>query len=127
MLSRLSTQYVSGISDSPIWKRGKRSRSNSCTLTPCCASREDTVEPAGPPPMTTTSEFVFMSPRPPTTNQPSAFHYKAAGLHLKPWKRTTGYDVHGHRQAKGLAKLIRHARGNCCTVACLRTKLDLEP
>ncbi len=32
MFRRFSTQYVSGISDSPMWKRGKRSRSNSCTL-----------------------------------------------------------------------------------------------
>src|SRR4051794_6153676 len=38
-----------------MWKRGKRSRSNSCTRKPCWASSVDTVEPAGPPPMTTTS------------------------------------------------------------------------
>src|SRR5579884_3820751 len=38
-----------------MWKRGKRSRSKSCTLQPCCARRVETVLPAGPPPMTTTS------------------------------------------------------------------------
>ncbi len=38
-----------------MWKRGKRSRSNSSTVTPCCASSVETVDPAGPPPMTTTS------------------------------------------------------------------------
>ena len=34
MFSRLNTQYVSGISDSPMWKRGNCSRSNSRTLNP---------------------------------------------------------------------------------------------
>src|SRR5882672_141872 len=43
-----------------MWKRGKRSRSNSSTETPCCERRVETVEPAGPPPMTTTSGFTFM-------------------------------------------------------------------
>src|SRR3954468_18571977 len=38
-----------------MWKRGKISRSNSWTRRPCLASSVDTVEPAGPPPMTTTS------------------------------------------------------------------------
>src|SRR5262245_42666148 len=60
MFSRSSTQYVSGMSDSPMWKRGKRSRSNSSTRRPCCASSVETVDPAGPPPMTTTSGFVSM-------------------------------------------------------------------
>src|SRR5437588_328040 len=41
--------------DSPMWKRGKRSRSNNSTFRPCCARRVDTVLPAGPPPITTTS------------------------------------------------------------------------
>src|SRR5262245_21523758 len=41
-----------------MWKRGKRSRSNSVTLTPCCASNVDTVDPAGPPPITITSDIV---------------------------------------------------------------------
>src|SRR6516225_7836422 len=43
------------MSDSPIWKRGNRSRSNRVTRTPCWASRVETVLPAGPPPITTTS------------------------------------------------------------------------
>ena len=52
-----------------MWKRGKRSRSNSSTRWPCWASRAETVEPAGPPPITTTSAstarpFALMS-RPP--------------------------------------------------------------
>src|SRR6266498_1631938 len=38
-----------------MWNRGKRSRSNRSTLTPCCASSVEHVEPAGPPPMTTIS------------------------------------------------------------------------
>src|SRR6516162_7639033 len=38
-----------------MWKRGKRSRSNSLTRQPCWASRVETVLPAGPPPITTTS------------------------------------------------------------------------
>ena len=48
------------MSDSPMWKRGKCSRSKSSTLWPCCASRVETVEPAGPPPMTTTSAFLVI-------------------------------------------------------------------
>src|SRR5436309_3223807 len=43
------------MSDSPMWKRGKRSRSKRRTRTPCWASSVETVEPAGPPPMTATS------------------------------------------------------------------------
>jgi hypothetical protein len=58
MLSRWNTQYVSGISDSPMWKRGNSSRSNSHTRTPRWASRVETVLPAGPPPMTTTSTSI---------------------------------------------------------------------
>src|SRR5687768_12343800 len=58
MLRRFSTQYVSGISDSPMWNRGKGSRSNSRTLKPCCAMSVDVVAPAGPPPITTTSVSV---------------------------------------------------------------------
>src|SRR6185436_6067745 len=38
-----------------MWKRGKVSRSKSWTRRPCWARSVDTVEPAGPPPMTTTS------------------------------------------------------------------------
>src|SRR5262245_37796543 len=43
------------MSDSPMWKRGKRSRSNRTTRWPCWARSVEAVEPAGPPPMTTTS------------------------------------------------------------------------
>ena len=53
MPSRFSTQYVSGISDSPMWNRGKRSRSNSATLLAALGDEAWTaVEPAGPPPIT---------------------------------------------------------------------------
>src|SRR5688572_22750616 len=52
MLSRCKTQYVSGMSDSPTWKRGNCSRSNSSTRRPCWPSSDETVDPAGPPPMT---------------------------------------------------------------------------
>src|SRR5262245_41324056 len=38
-----------------MWKRGKCSRSNRTTRQPCWASSVETVLPAGPPPMTTTS------------------------------------------------------------------------
>src|SRR5947209_7161409 len=38
-----------------MWKRGKCSRSNSLTEWPCWAIRVEAVDPAGPPPMTTTS------------------------------------------------------------------------
>jgi hypothetical protein len=55
MFSFLSTQYVSGISDSPMWKRGNFSRSNRPTRWPCCAISVEVVDPAGPPPITTTS------------------------------------------------------------------------
>src|SRR6267142_5193886 len=43
------------MSDSPIWKRGKRSRSQRTTLQPCWARSVAQVLPAGPPPMTRTS------------------------------------------------------------------------
>ena len=44
-----------GMRDSPIWKRGNFSRSKSPTFRPCCARSVDVVDPAGPPPITTTS------------------------------------------------------------------------
>src|SRR5688500_1603202 len=40
------------MSDSPMWKRGNFSRSNSSTRRPCWASSVEIVAPAGPPPMT---------------------------------------------------------------------------
>src|SRR3972149_2740300 len=43
------------MSDSPMWNRGNRSRSNSATRRPRWASSVETVDPAGPPPITTTS------------------------------------------------------------------------
>src|SRR5215471_8187562 len=46
------------MSDSPMWKRGKRSRSYNWTRQPCWARSVETVLPAGPPPMTTTSVVV---------------------------------------------------------------------
>src|SRR6185436_17975460 len=62
MPSRSRTQYVSGMSDSPIWNRGKRSRSIRTTCSPRWARRVETVEPAGPPPITTTSGFCAIGP-----------------------------------------------------------------
>jgi hypothetical protein len=41
-----------------MWKRGKRSRSNRTTRRPRWAIRVETVEPAGPPPITITSGFM---------------------------------------------------------------------
>src|SRR5262245_23122840 len=60
MLSRFRTWYVSGISDSPMWKRGKCSRSRRRTFLPCWASSVAAVEPLGPPPMTMTSISLAM-------------------------------------------------------------------
>src|SRR5262249_41749685 len=58
MFNRLNTQYVSGISDSPMWNRGNLSRSNNRTLRPRWARMVETVLPAGPPPITTTSTLL---------------------------------------------------------------------
>ena len=44
-----------GNSDSPMWNRGWRAFSSSVTRQPLRASSVATVEPAGPPPMTSTS------------------------------------------------------------------------
>src|SRR4051794_17296555 len=55
MPSRLKTQYVSGMSDSPMWKRGNFVRSTTSTFRPAWARIAAVVEPAGPPPITTTS------------------------------------------------------------------------
>ena len=46
---------VHGSCDSPMWKRGNRSRSSTTTLRPRWASAVAAVEPPGPPPMTATS------------------------------------------------------------------------
>src|SRR5262245_48470169 len=103
-----------------MWKRGKRSRSNSCTFTPCCASKVETVDPAGPPPITTTSGFAIAM-------FSLGFHDETARLHFKPGKRTTRHDADGDRQAKRLAELQRHAPGDRRTVSGVRTEFDLEP
>src|ERR1700676_1569846 len=50
-----SSGRLAGSSDSPIWKRGWRSFSISVTWWPRRDSRVATVEPAGPPPITSTS------------------------------------------------------------------------
>ncbi len=44
-----------GRSDSPMWKRGWWPFSSSVTCQPCCASRIAAAQPAGPPPITSTS------------------------------------------------------------------------
>ena len=53
---------LSGSSNSPIWKRGKRSFSRTTTCLCCCARGDAIVDPAGPPPTTSTShsEKLFM-------------------------------------------------------------------
>src|SRR5687767_8808679 len=53
--SRSTIGMFAGSSDSPMWKRGWRSRSSSVTVSPRRASSIAAVEPAGPPPMTRTS------------------------------------------------------------------------
>ena len=53
--SRSKSGTLAGSSDSPTWKRGKRSRSKQTTLSPARARTRATVEPAGPPPTTATS------------------------------------------------------------------------
>jgi predicted metalloprotease len=47
--------FTHGSCDSPMWKRGTRSRSSTTTLRPRWASAVAAVEPPGPPPMTATS------------------------------------------------------------------------
>src|SRR5438874_4724533 len=49
--SRANAFILKGKSDSPIWKRGHFSRSNTITRRPACASKVAAVLPAGPPPM----------------------------------------------------------------------------
>src|SRR5712692_9102686 len=53
--SSSKTGILAGRSDSPIWSRGKRSRSRSSTRQPWRASMVAVVLPPGPPPITTTS------------------------------------------------------------------------
>ena len=53
--SRSKIGSEKGSSDSPTWKRGKRSRSRTRTLRPARARDVATVEPPGPPPMTMAS------------------------------------------------------------------------
>src|SRR5688572_13539860 len=61
----------------------------------------------------------------PTTNYqpPLTINHKPAGLHLEPRQRSTRDDVDADGEAQRFSKLIRHARGNRCTVAGLRTEL----
>src|SRR5436309_7715300 len=53
--TRSNKGVLAGRSDSPTWKRGKRSRSKQTTSRPARARRAAAVAPAGPPPTTTTS------------------------------------------------------------------------
>ncbi len=53
--SASSTPLIHGSCDSPMWKRGKRSRSSTSTLRPRRASAAAALEPPGPPPITATS------------------------------------------------------------------------
>src|SRR5215468_2885664 len=53
--SSSKTGILAGRSDSPIWSRGKCSRSRSSTCQPWRASMVAVVLPPGPPPITTTS------------------------------------------------------------------------
>src|SRR5262245_39333699 len=57
------------MSDSPMWNRGNRSRSKSRTRYPCFATSAETVEPAGPPPMTATSIMGSGIPRVPVLGE----------------------------------------------------------
>src|SRR4029450_3970413 len=52
---RWSKGMFAGSSDSPMWKRGKASRSTSVTRRPPWARQVAAVEPPGPPPITSTS------------------------------------------------------------------------
>jgi len=54
------TRALKSSSDSPILKRGKRSRSTSSTSSPAWASFVAQVLPPGPPPTTSTSRTAFM-------------------------------------------------------------------
>src|SRR5688500_4077543 len=68
MPSRSKVQYVSGISDSPMWKRGNFARSITRTLCPASATSVATVDPEGPPPITTTSYVSVASVMIPTSS-----------------------------------------------------------
>ena len=52
---RSNSGIEAGSSDSPMWKRGKRSRSKQATARPARARTVAAVEPPGPPPTTATS------------------------------------------------------------------------
>src|ERR1700723_320286 len=54
--SRSSSGRLCGSNDSPMWKRGCLSFSMSTTRRPRSARRAATLDPAGPPPMTRTSQ-----------------------------------------------------------------------
>src|SRR5947207_9497773 len=56
--SSSSIGMLAGSNDSPIWSRGKRSRSRSSTCQPLRASMVAVVLPPGPPPITTTSAVI---------------------------------------------------------------------
>ena len=51
----VTTSLTEASSDSPMWNRGKASRSNRMTRRPARASAAAAVDPAGPPPTTITS------------------------------------------------------------------------
>ncbi|EWS64911.1 hypothetical protein Y695_01841 [Hydrogenophaga sp. T4] len=53
---------LAGNSDSPMWKRGWWAFSSTTTWCPFSASKLATVEPAGPPPITSTSQVGPGSP-----------------------------------------------------------------
>src|SRR5258708_14246027 len=56
MPSRAKVRWVSGVSDSPILKPVCGSRSSRATRWPAAATSVAAVDPAGPPPITTTSK-----------------------------------------------------------------------
>src|SRR5262245_49146767 len=60
------TGMLAGSNDSPIWSRGKCSRSRSSTCQPLRASIVAVVLPPGPPPMTTTSAVMSALVIPPS-------------------------------------------------------------
>src|SRR6266545_1305211 len=57
---RSNSGRLAGNSDSPMWKRGNRSRSATTTANPCRARSAAATAPPGPPPTTRTSQACML-------------------------------------------------------------------
>ena len=89
------TSLLHGSCDSPIWKRGNRSRSSTTTLLPRRVSAVAALEPPGPPPTTATSKShpLLVMPRGSSEGRESARGYPEGGL------RSIENDIRPHDAA----------------------------